>query len=244
MSSNWYETFFHGVALELWSKVITPEQTRAEAGFLEKALALEPGARILDVPCGNGRLSLDLAARGYTGTGVDLAEEYIQQARQSRADWTWLCADMRQLPREPAFDAAFCWGNSFGYLDHEGTRAFLAAVSAALKPGARFALESGAVAECLLPSFQPRQWYPVGDILMLADRRYVAAESRLDINYTFIRDGKLDTRPASQCVYTAAEVQRLLAEAGLETETLYSSAAGEPFQFSSPRMILVARKRL
>ena len=86
MPSNWYENFFHGVALDLWRKVVTPEQTRAEADFLEKALALQPGARVLDVPCGNGRISLELASRGYQGTGVDIAEENIQEARQAGTD--------------------------------------------------------------------------------------------------------------------------------------------------------------
>jgi protein-disulfide isomerase len=52
------------LALE-FHKSYTESQTQEEANFIESALSPAPGARIVDVPCGNGRLSLALAARGY-----------------------------------------------------------------------------------------------------------------------------------------------------------------------------------
>src|SRR5882762_7459486 len=79
--TNWYEDFFHGIALDLWRKAIRPEQTKAEADFLVNVLQCEAGSHLLDVPCGNGRLSLELARRGYRVTGVDIAEEFIEEAR-------------------------------------------------------------------------------------------------------------------------------------------------------------------
>lgn len=71
--SNWFEDFFHGVATDLWRKVGTPELTRADADFFEKTLGKKK--RLLDVPCGNGRHSLELARRGCRVTGLDISKE-------------------------------------------------------------------------------------------------------------------------------------------------------------------------
>src|SRR3979490_3154904 len=79
--SNWYENFFHGLALDLWRKAISPKQTKSEADFLVKVLQCEKYSHLLDVPCGNGRLSLALAARGYRLTGMDISEEFVEEAR-------------------------------------------------------------------------------------------------------------------------------------------------------------------
>jgi len=81
--TNWYEDFFHGVPLDLWRQAIPPEKTMAEADFLVKALRLDPGSHLLDVPCGNGRLAFELAKLGYRMTGVDISEEFIAEARSS-----------------------------------------------------------------------------------------------------------------------------------------------------------------
>src|SRR6266699_6850020 len=81
--SNWYENFFSGLALDLWRKAISPEQTKAEADFITDSLGCPAAAHLLDVPCGNGRLSFELARRGYRVTGVDIAEEFIEEARAS-----------------------------------------------------------------------------------------------------------------------------------------------------------------
>src|SRR5947207_14584785 len=74
---------FHGVPLDLWSQAITAQQTTTEADFLVKALRLDPGSHLLDLPCGNGRLAFELAKRGYRVTGVDISEECIEEARLS-----------------------------------------------------------------------------------------------------------------------------------------------------------------
>src|SRR5260370_39731581 len=79
--SNWYENFFRGVALDLWRKAVPPEHTKAEADFLVQTLQGDAGSHVLDVPCGNGRLSFELARRGYRVTGVDISAEFIEEAR-------------------------------------------------------------------------------------------------------------------------------------------------------------------
>ncbi|MDP9267381.1 MAG: class I SAM-dependent methyltransferase [Acidobacteriota bacterium] len=182
--TKWYETFFHGITLDLWRNAVTPEQTSAEVDFAIARLALAPGARVLDVPCGNGRHSLELAARGFSVVGVDLAEEFIAEARangQQRQlnNVDWRLADMRELPWQSEFDAAICLGNSFGYLEHDATLDFLRAVAHALKPGGRFLLETGAAAECLLPHLEASTEYVIGDITMQTVNDYRPAEGRL-----------------------------------------------------------------
>src|SRR4051794_2617411 len=78
--ANWFEDFFHGVTLDLWRKAIPPEQTQREAEFLIKTIACPRGAHLLDVPCGNGRLSFALAKRGFAVTGIDISEEFVEEA--------------------------------------------------------------------------------------------------------------------------------------------------------------------
>ena len=247
MNENRPEEFFTGVVLDLWRKAMTPEQTQLEAAFLKEALAAPAGGRLLDVPCGNGRLSLALARDGFRLTGVDIAGEFIEEARALSAAIVppieWRQADMRDLPWEAAFDGAFCFGNSFGYLDHGGMSAFVAAVSRALKPGARFALDpAGAAAESILPNLEARSWYRVADILMLIENEYRAEESRLETRYTFVQNGREETRVHSQWVFTLAEIRRLLEAAGLRPIAAYGSLDRKPYQCKDRLLYCVAEK--
>ena len=176
MDVNWYQNFFHGIVLDLWRKAVSPEQTRAEVDFLVRILQLSTGAAVLDVPCGSGRHAIELASRGMRMTGVDLATEEIAEARARAAaaalTLDWHHRDMRDLPWQTAFDGGYCLGNSFGYLDSTGTRTFVQAVARALKVGARFVLDSGMVAESVLPNLKAREWTQVDDILFLEANRY------------------------------------------------------------------------
>jgi SAM-dependent methyltransferase len=244
MQSNWQVDFFRGVALEVWRRVMTPEQTRAEVEFLERVLRISPGAQLLDVPCGNGRHALEFASRGYSMTGLDLSEEFIAELRnKSSIPARWILGDMRELPWVSEFDGAYCFGNSFGYLDRANAGKFLRGIARALKPGGRFAIDTGMAAESILPGLLKTRWFKVGDIFMLSQNQYHPAEGRLDIEYTFIHEGEVDTRPTASYVFTVAEMCRMHAEAGLETVELLGSTAGEPYQLGSQRLLLISEKR-
>ena len=243
LQQQWFETFFRGPAVDFWTRAMTPAFTLADVDFLEKTFDVKPGARLLDVPCGNGRHSIELARRGYRVTGIDLSDEFLAAAR-AELDADWRKGDMRELDVESsAFDGAFCFGNSFGYLDHAVAAAFLSALAGALKPGAKLVIETGVTAESILPTLVQKRWHRFGDLIILSENRYDPWESCLKIDYTFVRDGTVETRPAASYVFTAAELRRMFDTAGFDTLSFHGSVTGEPYQLGSQRLVIIAQRR-
>jgi SAM-dependent methyltransferase len=246
-SQEWWQTFFSGAAVDCWLQATTLEQTQREADFIQQMLAVPPPADLLDVPCGGGRHSLALAARGYRLTGVDLSSEFLAAARSTAAERSlqvrWDERDMRDLPWKSEFDGAFCFGNSFGYYEDDGNAAFLRAVAGVLKPGAHFLLETAYITESLLPSLQERAWYQVGDFLALADRRYDPVYGRLHVDYIWIRDGRSEKRSMSARLHSYREVAQLLEAAGFTDVQGFGSLSREPFQLGSKALLMLATKK-
>lgn len=245
MKDEWWRDFFGGLVVEFWRAAMTPEATRAEADFLAKRLALVPGSRVLDVPCGDGRLALALAERGCRVTGVDISQEFLDAGRAAAEarglDVGWRQAEMREIPWREEFEAAYCAGSSFGYLDDAGNAAFLAAVSRALVPGGRFFIDCKA-AESILPSFRESYEITVADIRFASVNRYDPATGTMENNYTISRGGRVEEKCALTRIYTTSEILRLLSEAGFGGFETYGSVQGEPFRLGSPRLFVVARK--
>ncbi len=73
--------------------------------------------RILDVPCGEGRIAGRLARHGCDVVGVDQSELFLEIAEQRWPSVSFVRADMRQLAFEGEFDAVVSWFTSFGYFD-------------------------------------------------------------------------------------------------------------------------------
>jgi len=242
--SNWFEGFFHGIVNDLWRNAIPAKHTSVEVNFLEKQIGRT--GRVLDVPCGFGRHSLELARRGHHVTGVDLSVEFIAEAREAakaaKLNAEFIVGDMRRLRLDGAFDMACCLGNSFGYLEFDDMIAFVRAVAGALKPGGRFVIETGMAAESVLPTLKERDWYQVDDILFAVENRYQADVSCLETEATFVRNGKTEVRKWWHWVYTVGEIRRLLGQAGLEICGLFSGPDGKPYKAGSHELILVAEK--
>src|SRR5436305_10957529 len=101
VQSNWWQDFFHGVVVDMWLQAMPEAATRAEVDFIEKSLLLPANGHVLDVPCGGGRHSIELAARGYSVTGVDISTDSLVYARKQTAAHgvtvDWHEQDMREL---------------------------------------------------------------------------------------------------------------------------------------------------
>jgi SAM-dependent methyltransferase len=246
MKPEWWETFFSGQWLDAQRHAKAVIETYVEAEFIVKALGLTPQAKVLDVPCGEGRLSLELASRGYQLTGVDrtlpLLDDARRKAAERRLNILWEHRDMRELPWHEEFDGAFCFWGSFGYFDEAGNAAFAHAVARALKPGGRFLLDTHIV-ETVVPKFSERLWRRFGTTLALEEARYDHASSRVQSEWILVQAGKLERKPVSIRMYTYRELCRLLEEAGFTHFEGYGSLGQEPFQLGSPRLYLVATKK-
>ncbi len=239
LNDEWFRHFFEGAAVDFWVAVAPPPDD--DVAFLQSVFT---GSEILDVACGAGRHTIPLVRAGCSVTGVDISPEFLSKARSASAGLPveWRESDMRDLPWRERFDGVLCFGNSFGYLGRAGTREFVAAAASSMKHGAYFVLETGAAAESLLPHLQERRWIEAGGILFLSAATYEVAESRLDVEYTFVRGGVRETKTARTSVFTTAELREMFAAEGLEVEAMYASTAREPFRLGSPRLILIARK--
>ena len=247
VSATWYKEFFSGAALELWRRAIPAERTEAEVQFLHETLDAPEGGKLLDVPSGNGRLSLPMALLGYQICAVDYSQEYcdenIKRAQEYEVKIDCICDDMKAICWKNEFDGAFCMGNSFGYFDRATSIQFLRAVSTSLKSGAVFILDTAMIAEAFLVNGGEKEWYKAGDMHMLIENQYDCRESCVTTDYTFLQGGKEDHHIAKHFIYTSGELCHMLESVGMEILDMLETTDGEPFTLGADRLLLISKKR-
>lgn len=244
---RWYETFFGEDWLELASEH-DAELTRSEVGFLERRLGLEPGARILDLACGQGRHAIELAARGFRVTGVDISQPSLEVARR-RAEERGLTVeferlDMRDLDADSQFAAVCNFSSSFGYLPREeDDLAVLMRVARALEPGGHLLIET-INAQWLERNFRPRarRKLRTGTVLT-EERRYDRATGRSSATWSVVRkDGSRSELRHSMRVYTCPELCGMFGRVGLTVDGLWGGVDGSSPGVDRPRLVLRGRK--
>ena len=97
--------------------------------------------------------------------------------------------------------------------------------------------------EHLFPVLQERSLYPVGDMLMLAQRRYDPTDSRLHVEYTLIRGAETEKRSMSARIYSYRELVGLLEDAGFTRRARVRFAGAGTVPAGSGRALMIASKR-
>ena len=244
IADDWFVGFNTGLKARFWRAASEPwadEDAQAVAALLD----LPAGARVLDAPSGAGRIAVRLAERGLDVVGIDISHEEIEEARRVAAERgipaRFEQGDLRELPQH-GFDAVVCWGNSFGYLPHDGTVGHLASTRRALRRGGRLVLESMTVAESLLPEFRSEIEYEAGGVTMHARHDYDVRHGRLLGDFEFADgQGHSESAPVIHHVYTVAEIVRLLEAAGFRVDELLGDAAERsPYVLGAPRLVVLA----
>lgn len=247
-ASDWHED--DALWAEMGPVMFSPEKLAAAALEIERALALAavpPGARVLEIPCGVGRHTVELARRGMHVVAVDRTATYLDQARRRLAEAGQtaevVLGDMRTFTRPGAFDAIFNIFTSFGYFEDEHEN--LAAARCfcdSLRPGGRLVMEL-TCKEALARRYQRRIWHELADGSLLLEEAVPSADwSMMRTTWRIWRDGRWRTTGFQLKLYSAAELAALLRQAGFASIDVFGGLDGSPFDATAQRLAVVAHK--
>ena len=225
MNQNYWQRFFDDHAQEYINNVFT-KNTAFEVDFIIRELDMKPGQRVLDVGCGTGRHSIQLAKFGARMTGLDLSEGMLNKAREfakkENVSIELIQCDAAEFQVHEQFDHAICLcEGALGLLgtdDDPSTRnlAILQNVHRCLKPGALFILT-------VLNGLKKAREHNQEDI----------QAGRFDpvhlISYDSVlvkEEGKTKGLTVKEKGFAPAELIQLLTRAGFHTLHLWGGTAG------------------
>jgi cyclopropane fatty-acyl-phospholipid synthase-like methyltransferase len=241
--SNWYRTFFTPSVMRFWEAAVPPAATENEVAFVVRHAGVHPPARILDVPCGNGRHALALAKAGFTVTGIDFAPAAVDRAQRAAhtagVTVRFEHSDMLELEVDEPGDALICMGNSIGYCEPALTGQLLRRFASAVRVGGRLILDTSICAESLLP-IQPHRTFSFEGGTYEQEIVYDAAQSIVKTRAQLTIDGNREELLYRHFVMTGGELTRALGSVGFRTHGLYGSTDDAAFGPGSPRLMLVA----
>src|SRR5690349_7505891 len=219
---DWYRSAFpvSATTSRPWA-----EETEAE---IDRALAMlrpSDGARILDMACGTGRHSIELAKRGYDVVGVDIAADLLEVADEeaehlSVEGASFVEADLRSLEYEEEFDVVLNLNDgAIGYFEteEENHRTF-EVIAAALRPGGSNLLQLPNVlyAETHLPQ---KTWIAGKGMVELIDHRWDRRTRYLEGSTTPIVVGEtfdgVEPIPFRQRLYSVDELGEIYDSVGM-----------------------------
>lgn len=179
---DWWRAIFNALYLKTDADVVDDENnTKREVDLVVNILHLTPEKNILDLCCGQGRHSLELARRGFKVEGFDRSHYLIQKAKATAKREMLLVkfkeGDARKLPYAPdTFDVALILGNSFGYFESlKDDLNVLKEVFRVLKPWGQVLIDV-TDGEYLREHYQPRSWE------WIDKKHFVCRERSLSVN--------------------------------------------------------------
>jgi len=245
----WWETFYDENLADMLLEQTSAAEIDSAADFLIKQLNLQPGATVLDQCCGSGRLTWELARRGYAMRGMDLIPAYIERAgrRESTSGTAPLfeVADAFGFKADPPCDAVFNWWTSFGYADSDDTnQIMLLRAWESLRAGGCYALDFMNVPG-LYRHFQPHVVTRNGAVTLIRESTLDLSANVIRKQWTyFLPDGRCVVHESAVRLYDPAALRRLFEGAGFTAVTFFGDVDASPLTLNSPRCIVTARKPL
>lgn len=247
-ASPWYVNWFSSkLYLELY-KHRNDDDARNLINLIQRIIPIKSGDRVLDVCCGAGRHSIELARRGFNVTGFDLSKFLISEAKKNykalpekHIKANFLIRDMRKFDFKNFFDAAANLFTSFGYFNNdEENFLVIKNISASLKKNGYF------IFDFLNGNYLQKNIVPY-DRKMLLGKEFIQKrkiENNFVIKDITIKSGakKISYQEVLK-LYEAQELKRAFEKNSLKVLSSFGDYFGSKFsKENSQRLILIAQK--
>ena len=245
--NNWWKKTFGRMYFSLWdvSSLELKSWTKKEFKLIE-GLPLKKNAKVLDIPCGQGYLSVELAKKGFQITGVDYSLSALNIAKEwaakNKVSPVFIKQDIRFLKIKEKFDAILTLGNSFGYFTGAENEKVIENISRLLKPNGFFVLHQANPIKLLREFGNNNSLKINGGCINLEDITFDPLSFTKKSRWVIVRDGKREILNVRLRLYIFPEISSLLSSHKLKIIRVYGSFDKKPYQFNSPAMIVVARK--
>jgi len=256
LPTEWWRTLFNSLYLKTDGDVVeNPENTRQEVDMATRLLGLQPNDYILDMCCGQGRHSLELARRGFRHvTGCDRSRYLIRQGRR-RAKAEGLGVSFHEGDARKSrlggrqFHAILLMGNSFGYFEQESDDEMV------LKNLAQLLLPHGLVfmdladGEWLSQHFEARTWEWIDEQHFVCRERALSKDGRRIVTrevITHAEKGVIADQFYAERLYTREQLKELLEKVGYESVRFHepletNSTRGQDLGMMAHRLILTVK---
>lgn len=242
--SGWWDDFFP--AFRPLFGLYPQKQTRAHVRYIVEKLNLGPGKKLLDCPCGIGRISLPLAKKGIKVTGVDITRSYLDElsktANRRGLKVDVVHSDMRRIDFDSKFDAGGNLGGSFGYFEKESDNLLvLKRMYQALKPGGKFMLQA-INRDWIITHYTTRDWQEVAGIKTLEERYFDYRTSTNYGSWHIIKNGKEESFNITVRIYSFHELVAMFESAGFTDIEGYSSFDDDPINRNTNMIYIMGNK--
>ena len=207
---------------------------------------LTSAPKILDLCCGIGRMSGEFARMGFSVTGVDITESFLNTAKEDaeyeKLNIEYIKADARDFIRREYFDTVVNLYISFGYFsDIKDDLKMLHNACESLKKSGTFIIETLGK-EISVRDFVEAEWFERAGGIMLTEYEPLDSWTFLKNRWIFIKDEKKIEKNFIQRLYSASELRTLLQEAGFKRVDIYGDWDESPYDQHAAKLIAVAKK--
>lgn len=259
---EWWQTLFDAKYYKTYVDITGPESTKRQVDFVIKNLKPSKKDRILDLACGAGRHSLELAKKGFDVVGLDYSNYLLNVAKKAAKkgkvrNVKFIRGDMRDLQFKNEFNLVLSMFTSFGYFyDEADHMKVLLGVRAALKNKGEFFLdiknpvhairtikENGAMDKKTGFLKQAMSDKLSSGLLVKGEDWYDSKNNRWISRISWREGGKQQAYISSVRLFTKEEITKMLKAAGFAPKKFWGGYLGKKFnEKESPRILVQAIK--
>ena len=220
--------------------------TKQEVELIVKLINLNRGSEILDLCCGIGRHSLELARREFRVTGVDRSDYYLdrfrQQAKSENLSIRIVKSDMRDYVHENGFDAAIMMFTSLGYFkDRSDDIKVIRNIFKSIKSDGTVLIDLMGK-EVLSQIYTPRDWRELEGKFLLEEREPGSDWSILKNRWVLFHDGIKSEYKFHLNIYSGPEMIEMLKDCGFSKVEIFGDLLGSPYDVDANRLVVVGHK--